>query len=230
MCFSLAAVQPVCAQQMKESTTKKNNMDNPKTEGFNEAERHIILSGGKDSKLHVYQTTDEDELRILKNISSKIDYTDALLPILEKRMLLTVQDPTHSGVGIAAPQVGINKSAIWVQRLDKQDDPFEFYINPKITWRSQLQRLGAEGCLSIPDRKEEVRRSYAIQIQYQDKMGKQVTEIVEGFTAVIFQHEIDHLQGILFPDRLDEQTEANYIELNEKIPFAIQSQKKMLLP
>lgn len=205
-------------------------MEIPKTEGFNAHERDIILSGTKDSKLHVYQTTDDSELRVLKNISSEIDHNDPLLPILEKRMLLTVKDPAHAGVGIAAPQVGINRKAIWVQRLDKQDDPFEFYINPQITWRSQLIRLGSEGCLSIPDRKESIRRSYAIQIQYQHKNGQLVTEIVEGFTAVIFQHEVDHLEGILYPDRLEEQNEARYIDINEKIPFAIQSQQKPLLP
>lgn len=78
-------------------------------------------------------------------------------------MLLTVMNPDHADVGIAAPQVGINKNVIWVQRFDKKGEPFEFFINPKIIWRSQLTRLGTEGCLSIPDQREETERSYAHQ-------------------------------------------------------------------
>lgn len=207
-----------------------NQMGNSKIKGFNKSEKSIILSGQTNSKLPIYQTTNEKELIILKKKSSDIDPADPLLPILEARMLLTVQDPNHSGVGIAAPQVGINKNLIWVQRFDKVEDPFEFYINPKIIWKSKLTRLGAEGCLSIPDRKEDIQRSYAIRLQYQDKKGQVIEENIEGFTAVIFQHEVDHLLGILYPDRLEEQTAAGYIELNEKIPFSLQIDKKTILP
>jgi peptide deformylase len=207
-----------------------NQMGNSKIKGFNKSEKSIILSGQTNSKLPIYQTTNEKELIILKKKSSDIDPADPLLPILEARMLLTVQDPNHSGVGIAAPQVGINKNLIWVQRFDKAEDPFEFYINPKIIWKSKLTRLGAEGCLSIPDRKEDIQRSYAIRLQYQDKKGQIIEENIEGFTAVIFQHEVDHLSGILYPDRLEEQTAAGYIELNEKIPFSLQIDKKTILP
>ncbi len=205
-------------------------MENSKIKGFNKSEKSIILSGQTDSKLHIYQTTNEKELATLKSKSSDIDPTDPLLPILEARMLLTVQDPNHSGVGIAAPQIGINRNLIWVQRFDKAEDPFEFYINPKIIWKSKLTRLGAEGCLSIPDRKEDIQRSYAIRLQYQDKKGQIMEENIEGFTAVIFQHEVDHLLGILYPDRLEEQTSAGYIELNEKTPFSLQIDKKTILP
>lgn len=140
-------------------------------------------------------------------------------------MLLTVMNPDHADVGIAAPQVGINKNVIWVQRFDKKGEPFEFFINPKIIWRSQLTRLGTEGCLSIPDQREETERSYAIRLQYWDKKGNIIEENIEGFTAVIFQHEVDHLYGILYPDRLEEQAKRKNIELNEKIKFSIQEGK-----
>lgn len=228
--FLLTAITPVLAQVTGVSTTKKRKMERIKNEGFNKLEKEIILFGDKHSKLHIYQTTDESELKVLKNVSLNIDYADPLLPILEARMLLTVQDPAHPGVGIAAPQIGINRNIIWVQRFDKNNEPFEFYINPKITWKSQLIRLGTEGCLSIPDRKESIHRSYAIRIQYQDKEGQIIEENIEGFTAVIFQHEIDHLNGILYPDRLEEQSSVGYVELNEKIPFSIQIQEKTILP
>ncbi|MCA5004141.1 peptide deformylase [Sphingobacterium bovistauri] len=190
---------------------------------FNEKESTIIKGGDANSKLHVYQTTNERELLVLKATSSDIKIDDPLLPTLEKRMLLTVQDPQHAGVGIAAPQIGINKNLIWVQRFDKENEPFEFFINPKIIWRSKLIRLGTEGCLSIPDRREDIERSYSIRLQYWDKTGNIIEENIEGFTAVIFQHEVDHLYGILYPDRLEEQDKKEHIELNEKIKFSIEN-------
>lgn len=190
---------------------------------FSEKEKSIIREGDNNTKLHVYQTTNDKELSVLKTPSNDIKIDDPLLPILEKRMLLTVQDSAHAGVGIAAPQVGINKNVIWVQRFDKENEPFEFFINPKIIWRSKLTRLGTEGCLSIPDRREDVERSYAIRLQYWDKKGNIFEENIEGFTAVIFQHEVDHLYGILYPDRLEEQDKKELIELNEKIKFSIEN-------
>ncbi|MCI0920617.1 peptide deformylase [Sphingobacterium rhinopitheci] len=189
---------------------------------FNEKEKKIILSGDKESKLHVYQITDEKELNVLKSSSTDINSDDPLIPILKQRMLLTVQDPSHPGVGIAAPQVGINKNLIWVQRFDKEGEPFEFYINPKIIWRSKLIRTGAEGCLSIPDQKENVERNNTIRLQYWDEKGNIIEENIEGFTAVIFQHEVDHLYGILYPDRVEEQQNRETIELNEKIKYTIE--------
>lgn len=183
---------------------------------FTEKEKSIILNGDSSTKLHVFQITNEKELAVLKAQSQDIKYDDPLLETLEKRMYITVQDPEHSGVGIAAPQVGINKNLIWVQRFDKPGEPFEFYINPKIIWRSQLTKSGPEGCLSIPQRREEVERNYVIRLQYWDKKGNIKEENIEGFTAVIFQHEVDHLYGILFPDRLQEQ-EARTTDFKPKL-------------
>lgn len=183
---------------------------------FTEKEKSIILNGDSSTKLPVFQITNEKELAVLKAQSQDIKYDDPLLETLEKRMFLTVQDPEHSGVGIAAPQVGINKNLIWVQRFDKPGEPFEFYINPKIIWRSQLTKSGPEGCLSIPQRREEVERNYVIRLQYWDKKGNIKEENIEGFTAVIFQHEVDHLYGILFPDRLQEQ-EARTTDFKPKL-------------
>ena len=108
-----------------------------------------------------------------------------------------------------------------MQRLDKRDEPFEFYINPKIIWRSKLTRVGAEGCLSIPDLRQDVKRSYAIKLQHIDRKGEVKEELVEGFTAVIFQHEIDHLYGILFPDRIEESNKLEFEPLKGKVEFLI---------
>ena len=189
---------------------------------FSVADKKIISSGGENAILRVLQTTDEKDLKVLKATCTDVKYNDPLIESLSKRMFATVRDPNHPGVGIAAPQIGINKNLIWVQRFDKPDQPFEFYVNPKILWRSKLKRKGAEGCLSIPNRKEDVLRSYAIRLQYINKEGKVIEENIEGFTAVIFQHETDHLFGILFPDRLEEQSKEAYAPLNDKIEFSIQ--------
>ncbi len=205
-----------------EGPKHQRESDNSMAKNFNKTEQKLILSGSEKDKMYILQTTVERDSLILRAVSEDIKFNDPLLPMLSSRMLATVQDPDHSGVGIAAPQVGINKNAIWVQRFDKEGQPFEFYINPKIIWRSKLLRKGTEGCLSIPDRKEDVIRNYSIKLQYTDKQGKTADEIVEGFTAVIFQHEVDHLYGILYPDRLEEQLEKDILPLMDKIEFSIE--------
>ncbi|WP_437921139.1 peptide deformylase [Sphingobacterium sp. LRF_L2] len=209
----------------KKYTGPKNQREQDTTmnKSFTEKEKSLINAGDPTEKMYVLQTTETKDSVILRTQSDDIQYDDPLIATLSKKMFATVRDPEHPGVGIAAPQVGINKNLIWVQRFDKVQQPFEFYINPKIIWRSKLLRKGAEGCLSIPNQKEDVIRSYAIKIQYIDqKSGKPLEEIVEGFTAVIFQHEVDHLYGILFPDRLEEQQTKETAILNENIQFSVE--------
>lgn len=172
---------------------------------FSKEEKKLIQSGDAKTMMKVIQVTDEKELKILKAVSTDVDPKDELLPILAQRMFLSMRDPANPGIGIAAPQVGINKNLVWVQRFDKEGEPFELYLNPKITWRSALLRKGMEGCLSIPDIDGQVLRNYTIRLTYLDKDGKFNEEMIEGFTAVVFQHEIDHLNGILFTDRVKQQ-------------------------
>lgn len=184
---------------------------------FSKEERKIIESGDKKTMLKVIEITDEKELKILKSVSKDIDPKDELLPLLAERMYLSMRDPNNPGIGIAAPQIGINRNIIWVQRFDKNGEPFELYLNPKIIWRSQLLRKGPEGCLSIPDITGNVLRNYTIKLTYQDKTGKQFEEIIEGFTAVVFQHETDHLNGILFTDRMTEQEKIEVSLINNEV-------------
>jgi len=114
-----------------------------------------------------------------------------------------VQDPQNTGVGIAAPQVGILRRMIAVQRFDKPGEPFECYVNPEIVGRSAARTAGREGCLSVPETSGTVLRADRIVLRYLDETTmRPVTDTVEGFTAVIFQHEIDHLDGVLFIDRM----------------------------
>ncbi|MBD81159.1 MAG: peptide deformylase [Crocinitomicaceae bacterium] len=121
-----------------------------------------------------------------------------------KRLIVTMTHPKNMGVGIAAPQVGLLRNIICVQRFDKPNTPNEIYINPTIISCSDSTQLGPEGCLSIPNKKGEVKRAAQITLEYIDLDGKKHIEEIEGFTAVIFQHEIDHLRGILFTDHLQE--------------------------
>ncbi|RRJ93468.1 peptide deformylase [Flavobacterium macacae] len=172
---------------------------------FSKEERKLIQSGDAKTMLKVIETTDEKELKILRSVSIDINPKDDLVALLAERMFVSMRDPKNPGIGIAAPQIGINRNIIWAQRFDKIGEPFELYLNPKIVWRSQLLQQGSEGCLSIPDFSGNVLRNYIIKLTYQDKTGKHVEELVEGFTAVIFQHETDHLNGILFTDRMKEQ-------------------------
>ena len=184
---------------------------------FNKEERKIIKSGDAKSMLKVIEITQEKELKILKSVSTDIDPKDDLLPLLAQRMYLSMRDPANPGIGIAAPQIGINRNIIWVQRFDKEGEPFELYLNPKIIWRSELLRKGKEGCLSIPDISGDVLRNYTIKLTYQDKTGKQFEELIEGFTAVIFQHETDHLNGILFTDRMKDQEKVEVSLINNEV-------------
>ena len=180
-------------------------------------ERELIRNGDVNQRMYVIQTNVESELQILKSVSKDIKPKTKDLDILINRMYLAVTHPTDGGVGIAAPQVGINRNVIWVQRFDKIGEPFEVYINPKIVWKSELMRKGGEGCLSIPNQRGDVFRHYTIEIEYQDKKGKKHSEIIEGFTAVIFQHEIDHLNGILFTDRLNEQENKSFQTISNEL-------------
>lgn len=189
---------------------------------FDKQERELIKSGNIEEKMYVIQTDNEKELKILKSVSKDVNPKAEDLDILINRMYLAVTHPTDGGVGIASPQVGINRNVIWVQRFDKPGEPFEVYLNPKIVWKSKLIRKGTEGCLSIPDERGDVFRHYTIEIEYQDRKGKKHSEKVEGFTAVIFQHEIDHLNGILFTDRLIEQKEKEYNQINQEVELYLE--------
>src|SRR5690606_3174476 len=163
--------------------------------------------------MRVYNRTNVSDSLVLKSISKPIKPTDKLTKLLSERMLLSVQH--EGGVGIAAPQVGINRRMVWVQRFDKEDKPFELFINPEILWASELMQKGPEGDLSFEERGL-VMRNYIIQIQYQNLEGQTLSEMLEGFTAVIFQHERDHLDGILLTDRIAEQASQNFEPVSEK--------------
>ena len=186
----------------------------PKTEGnFTEAELSLI--GAADGIMRVLTIADNADNEILR--SQCDDFSrEALLSDeyarLEELMIATVTHPSQDGVGIAGPQVGLKRRVVAVQRFDKEGEPFEVYPNIRITWASDSLEAGPEGCLSVPDRRGDVKRSQEIVIEYANmaalKAGKASDgipmrkETIKDFTAVIFQHEADHLDGILYIDRL----------------------------
>ena len=125
------------------------------------------------------------------------------LQTLIRKMYRTLTDPSQDGVGIAAPQVGINRRLVLVMRYDKPEKPIEPYLNIRIDSLIGQKTPGPEGCLSVPPYRGIVRRAPSVQISYLKADGTPVTERVEGYSAIIFQHECDHLDGILYTDRAD---------------------------
>ncbi len=173
-------------------------------DGWGVYEKRIINSPS--DILRVLRIDNEDDNSLLRMQSSGLSVAEIrtdTYDTLAKKMIATVQSPDQDGVGIAGPQVGILRRIVAVQRFDKPDKPFEVYPNISIIEMRGDKVTGTEGCLSVPDRKGEVQRSNDITISYiSPNTYRDTTEIVKGFTAVIFQHECDHLDGILYTDRI----------------------------
>ena len=110
------------------------------------------------------------------------------------------------GIGLAGPQVGLLKSIFLVDTTPLESDGIEpvekVFLNPVILNYSENATWYNEGCLSIPDIYEDVKRPEKVEVRYRDLNFDQKEEILDGLVARIFQHEYDHLQGILFVDRL----------------------------
>lgn len=120
------------------------------------------------------------------------------------RLVRDMIDIMHreDGIGLAGPQVGIDKRILVVDisPIDENAEPTAF-INPEIL-ESQGSCVEEEGCLSIPGIREEVTRPEAIKLTYQNELGETFTEEYDGWMARVLQHEIDHLNGILFVDHI----------------------------
>jgi len=178
-----------------------------KPTNFSASQSALIMDKNGEYPMRLFLTTNPTDYQLLRTKSEVVDVTsaDPTLDNLIKRMYATVRDSLSLGVGIAAPQVGVLKNIIWVQRFDKDGFPFEVYLNPVIRQYSEKKQDCMEGCLSIPDKQAKTKtRAYAILLEYDTREGEHKVEMVEDFTAVIFQHEIDHLNGILFTDLLEE--------------------------
>ncbi len=172
---------------------------------FSSIEKHRIGKPGESEMIMPLFTNQvPEELQLLRLKADPLrprDIKSKLYTTLKSRMLATVLDTANTGVGIVAPQVGISKRLIAVQRFDKDGEPFEFYVNPVIEKYGEEKKWGWEGCLSVPGERDTVLRATQVVITYRNPDSWEIVrDTVRGFTAVIFQHEIDHLNGKLYID------------------------------
>ncbi|HSM04788.1 MAG TPA: peptide deformylase [Longimicrobiales bacterium] len=139
---------------------------------------------------------------VLREEAEPVEAFDDELEALVEDMFETMYHA--DGVGLAAPQVGISRRVLVVDVRD-EDEPARgrwALVNPEVAWASKEVDKGTEGCLSIPGLEELVSRPASVEIRGFDPSGAEVTVPAEGLLARALQHEIDHLDGILFLDRV----------------------------
>ena len=169
-------------------------------------EKELDIINGQDPVMRVLTIAVPEDSLVLRTPSTGFSIEDLQTEdysALAAKMVATVTSPEQDGVGIAGPQVGILRRIVAVQRFDKEGEPFEVYPNIRITAFRAETEPGPEGCLSVPDMRGYVMRYRDIDIAYTSPATLQdTTETVQGYSAVIFQHECDHLDGILYTDKL----------------------------
>ncbi|PLX70893.1 MAG: peptide deformylase [Denitrovibrio sp.] len=134
-----------------------------------------------------------------KKAEPVIEFNDELKLLLDN-MMETMR--ANSGVGLAAPQVAVSKRILVIDTTQAEEEGSLLrVINPEII-SEEGEQLGEEGCLSVPGEYEPIRRAEKIILKAQDENGKEFTLEAEAFLARVIQHEIDHLNGVLFIDRL----------------------------
>jgi peptide deformylase len=124
---------------------------------------------------------------------------DDLLGLLDDMLETMYAAP---GIGLAAPQVGVLRRAFVADLGNEEERAPVYVINPEITWRSETTNHAEEGCLSLPKQFGEVRRFDQVRVRYLDRAGAVQEIAAEGLLARCLQHEIDHLNGVLFVDHL----------------------------
>lgn len=195
------------------------------TMAFTEREIEIIRNGDIETRFRVLLTTDAIDSFVLRMKSSDVNIdsitTDEDLQLLIKRLIVTMKEA--GGVGIAAPQVGVLKNIFIFMRIDKPGFPIQVAINPRIVNHpNETVCFEGDGCLSIPNISANSIRYPWIEVEYWDENGDFHKEKLMGysreydFTSIIFQHEFDHLNGVLFTDKIytssDKETGADQFE------------------
>lgn len=149
----------------------------------------------------VYQIVEEGD-EVLRLKAKKVE---KITPNIEK-LLDNLRDTlveSETGVGLAAPQIGISKRAIVIN----YDEDYYEVVNPEII-SQEGQDTDTEGCLSLPGILGEVTRAETVTVKGLNRQGEEITIKAEGYLARIFQHEIDHLEGVLFVDRAENVRKA----------------------
>src|SRR6476660_2180926 len=150
----------------------------------------------------IYETPDA----ILRQISKPVETFDDELKTLVADMLETMYNAP--GIGLAAVQVGVPMRLLVIDLQEPEEEGGEpvrdprVFINPEVLWHSDTEVPYTEGCLSVPEQYAEVMRPDRIRARWQDETGKTYEEEIEGLLAVCLQHEMDHLNGVLFIDHL----------------------------
>ena len=153
------------------------------------------------------------DLEVLKSQDDK-------LHSLIEDMIETMRE--EDGVGLAAPQIFHSLSLVVIEcslserYSDAPNIPLTVLVNPSIKYYGEETAFGWEGCLSLKDLRGLVSRSKQITVEYFDREGNQVVINAEGFLAVVLQHEIDHLNGKVFLDRMNDISQLAYVEEFEK--------------
>jgi peptide deformylase len=166
------------------------------------------------TKLKLYEYPD----KVLRQKCEKVTKVDDDLRRFLDDMLETMY--LDKGCGLAAPQVGVTKRIIVIDPNPSDEDlearnPM-YLVNPEIIWHSDEKVLFCEGCLSIPEQRAEVERSEKVRVRYTDYFGKEQEILADDLTAIILQHEIDHLDGILYIDHISRLKRSRLLKKLEK--------------
>ncbi|RDJ25011.1 peptide deformylase [Bosea caraganae] len=139
---------------------------------------------------------------VLRQVSAPVEAVTPEIKALAADMLETMYDAP--GIGLAAIQIGVPKRVVTIDlaKTDEEEKTPIVFVNPEITWSSEEMNTHEEGCLSIPEYYEEVDRPARVKVRYLDLDGKQQEIEADGLLATCIQHEIDHLNGVLFIDHL----------------------------
>ena len=138
---------------------------------------------------------------LLKQISKPVDKVDDALRALMDDMLETMY--AAPGIGLAAIQIGEPVRVIVMDLAREGEEPApRHFVNPEVVWASEETAPYEEGCLSVPEIYDEVERPARVKIKYLNYKGEEIVEDCEGLYAVCIQHEMDHLNGVLFIDHL----------------------------
>ena len=148
---------------------------------------------------------------ILRKKSDRVTSIDKSIKRLMNDMLQIMYDAP--GIGLAAIQIGIPKRVV-VMDLSKNEEKKNpmFFVNPEITWKSDAKSSYEEGCLSIPNQFAKIERSEKCNVKYLDYDGNEKKIEASGLLSTCIQHEIDHLNGILFIDYLSKLKKDNIIK------------------
>jgi peptide deformylase len=150
----------------------------------------------------IYETPDQ----VLRQISKPVVKFDAELKTLVSDMFETMYEAP--GIGLAAVQVGVPIRLLVIDLQEPEEEGGEpvrdprVFVNPEILWHSDAEVPYTEGCLSVPEQYAEVMRPDRISARWQDEKGQTYEDEIEGLLAVCLQHEMDHLNGVLFIDHL----------------------------